>query len=158
MNFEIIFEISDLIGASPSIVTRCGMVYMENIHLGWEPLVDTWGHFFRQKNKDKEDKLPTYINSMIERIKTFFTEYFKEIREKVKEVIPCVESNLVKSNLNLISSCWEECKTLYRDFIGLEVFEIENLSSMVFIFAFIWSAGGNLHDNPRDNSRVHFSN
>lgn len=28
---------------------------------------------------------------------------------------------------------------------------------MMFIFSFIWSCGGNLHDNPRDNSRVKFS-
>jgi len=28
---------------------------------------------------------------------------------------------------------------------------------MVFIFSFIWSAGGNLHDNPKDNSRSRFS-
>lgn len=28
---------------------------------------------------------------------------------------------------------------------------------MVFIFAFIWSAGANLYDNPKDNSRTKFS-
>jgi|NOAtaT_7_FD_contig_41_3611280_length_2765_multi_2_in_0_out_0_2 hypothetical protein len=28
---------------------------------------------------------------------------------------------------------------------------------MVLLFAFVWSAGGNLQDNPRNNSRVKFS-
>jgi len=35
--------------------------------------------------------------------------------------------------------------------------EQETLSSLIFIFSFIWSAGANLHDNPRDNSRLRFS-
>ena len=84
---------------------------------------------------------------MIERIKTFFTEYFKEIREKVKEVIPCVESNLVKSNLNLISSCWEECKTLYKEnliaherarSILMEVVETK-VPTLLWIICLIWN-------------------
>jgi len=29
---------------------------------------------------------------------------------------------------------------------------------MVFIFAYIWSAGGNLQDSSKNNSRVYFSN
>lgn len=28
---------------------------------------------------------------------------------------------------------------------------------MILIFGFVWSAGGNLYDNPRDNSRNKFS-
>jgi len=32
-----------------------------------------------------------------------------------------------------------------------------NLTTMLFIFSFIWSCGGNLHDNQRDNSRLKFS-
>jgi len=39
---RMLFEVNDLRVASPATVSRCGMVYLTQEELGWEPYVKTW--------------------------------------------------------------------------------------------------------------------
>jgi dynein heavy chain len=41
-SFLMLFEVQDLEVASPATVSRCGMVYLDNTHLGYVPIIETW--------------------------------------------------------------------------------------------------------------------
>ena len=59
-NCKMVFEVENLNNASPATVSRCGMVYLEPIHLGWEPLITTW------KEKMVEEIPEPYLTTIIE--------------------------------------------------------------------------------------------
>ena len=41
-DLRLMFEVDNLSQASPATISRCAMVYMDPVHLGWKPYVDTW--------------------------------------------------------------------------------------------------------------------
>lgn len=89
------FEVNDLVEASPATVSRCGMVYMEPVYLGWEPLVTTWGE--EQEGAISEKHLPFIVATL----KTALKYLLPRIRKHCKEMIPSQDCNLVQSCLNL---------------------------------------------------------
>lgn len=52
-DMNIIFEVEDLLEASPATVSRCGMVYLEGKDLGWRVFFEPW---FNQLFEDMKTK------------------------------------------------------------------------------------------------------
>jgi dynein heavy chain len=39
---KMVFEVENLNNASPATVSRCGIIYVSKVDLGWRPLIETW--------------------------------------------------------------------------------------------------------------------
>jgi len=57
------FEVEDLMEASPATVSRCGMVYVTPDKLGWEPLVTQW--ILNLPKGMKENEMDTMYRDLI---------------------------------------------------------------------------------------------
>lgn len=133
-----LFEVQDLSQASPATVSRCGMVYLDPVHLGWEPLIDTWSVKFR---KQLDGKLADHV---VEHVKKFTKTLMKFVKSECKEEIPSSSSNLVTSCLNLIGAMVKQELVAKK-----RPDDAENLINLYLIFSFTWSIGANLNDHSR---------
>ena len=152
-NMSFVFEVQDLKVASPATVSRCGMVYLEPVHLGWEPIIDTW--MLKKEEQYAQDNFPDmnkkYLPLLVRNLKKFLHESLPFIREECHEVIESVDINLVQSCISLI-----DC-LLHPEKIDLKKMRnAEHIIMMNFVFAFIWSVGANLDDKTRSKFNQHF--
>lgn len=136
------FEVQDLRVASPATVSRCGMVYLEPVHLGWEPLIATWRETMTEFVPDN------YLNKIIDTITTMSKLMINLIRKECKEMVPTVDSNLIQSMLNFLTIFLGENGAI--DLNKASSLTNPDKAMMTYVsFSLIWSLGANIHDSSR---------
>ena len=86
-HMTMMFEVEDLIVASPATVSRCGMIYMEPVSLGCQPLVDSWVINTIPPNFSSRK---TFIN----KLNTFFNIFLKPTLNFLRDnCVECDESS-----------------------------------------------------------------
>jgi len=93
---HMMFEVRDLAVASPATVSRCGMVYMEPLHVGNEAIIRTWS------TGEIEDLLPDHSPLLLERILSHVPMVLKFLRTSCAETVGSLDANLVTSFLNIL--------------------------------------------------------
>lgn len=135
------FEVNDLKVASPATVSRCGMVYLEPVHLGWTPLIETW------KERMAEEIPEPYLTTLVDHVRDICKVILPMIRKECKEVVESVNANIISSLLNLLQT--------FLDSNGLDLkkntaIPFPEKAVLTYLsYSLIWSLGANLHETSR---------
>ncbi|DBA02677.1 TPA: hypothetical protein N0F65_010502 [Lagenidium giganteum] len=138
---HMMFEVQDLRVASPATVSRCGMVYMEQVHVGICSLARTW----KAVVLDKILSSLELCHMLLQLIETHVPAAIAFVREHCREKVPSNDANLMQSCLNLLASCLANGAAQ----AGSNVTDLAALLRMYFVFAVTWSVGANIDDVSR---------
>jgi len=133
---RMLFEVNDLAVASPATVSRCGMVYLEQVYLGWRPIAASWiQHTLtpRYPNIPMGERMNALLEDFVDPTLSF-------IRKECRENMESVDTNLVMSLCNLLDVLLTEANGVTAE-NGILVLPL------VFVFSYMWTLGGNLHDS-----------
>ncbi|XP_041110137.1 dynein heavy chain 3, axonemal-like isoform X2 [Polyodon spathula] len=153
---NIIFEVLDLEQASPATVSRCGMIYMEPMDLGWEPLVQSWletklPHFLTSEQKHLvkllcEWLLPPCLDFIQKRCRLVVQSSPMHLTSALLKLYQCLLAEIsVDSAVEREEACVETLDEQEKSFQASKQKQQEETSSMIVAGAFfsvVWSLGG----------------
>ncbi|XP_053376707.1 dynein axonemal heavy chain 3-like [Mercenaria mercenaria] len=168
---NMIFEPQDLEQASPATVSRCGMIYMDPLQLGWQPLVKSWMATSLPDYKLTQEQKDT-IRLLFEWLLPPCLNY---VNKYCKHMLTCHPMHLTMSMLRLYTCLLEDIKKIGEEEDDDEdIFEeipeeeeekveekptsvseqkiIEEKTNMIicyFLFSMVWSVGATLDENSR---------
>ncbi len=128
---KIMFEVDNLVSASPATVSRCGMVYAENQDLGY---VESW-----IEQKPEHDK--AFIKVLVEK---YLTKFVEAKRKLCKEPIPTSEEAAVINLCKLFDAIVPKKRTK-EDMLE----DYAKIIERCFIYALAWSIGGSVDEFSR---------
>lgn len=135
---HMIFEVQDLRAASPATVSRCGMVYMEQVHVGIVSLIRSWG-ITGLKSVIGLSSGKTILGS----IEAHLPSAVEFARRDCKERIPSTDNQLVSSFLNLFAAC------LRKEPDPVLLSQDLDLMLALMVWSIVWSVSANLADESR---------
>ena len=136
-HMKMIFEIRDLVYASPATVSRAGILYISDTSgYQWKSYVKSW---IRSK---------TYIADDKEQLQNLFEKYLPEtllhLKKYFKYIVPVVDIQMVIAICKLLESIMDK-----QEVQGLEY---------IFVFACVWSIGAGFTEFDGKDYRKEFSN
>ncbi|KAJ9576326.1 hypothetical protein L9F63_006826, partial [Diploptera punctata] len=142
---HMVFEVMDLAQASPATVSRCGMVYIDPDELKWLPYVKTW---LAKLPVELPEGFCQYLEDLFS---TYIEDGFIFIKKSCDEAIRQVD----------ISKATMICKIMESLLIipgaidmKADKLHIKTFLCQSFIFAYMWSLGGNIIDTSREMFEV----
>ncbi|KAM6377006.1 LOW QUALITY PROTEIN: dynein axonemal heavy chain 17 [Pluvialis apricaria] len=137
---RLLFEISHLRTATPATVSRAGILYINPVDLGWNPVVTSWIET-RMVQSEKANLMilfDKYLPVCLEKLKSGF-----------KKITPVPEITVIQMVLYLLE-CLLTPQTTPPD-------SPRELYELYFVFACAWAFGGAMFQDQLVDYRVEFS-
>ncbi|KAL0050690.1 hypothetical protein WJX82_005287 [Trebouxia sp. C0006] len=135
-SMNMIFEVQDLMVASPATVSRCGMVYVEPSQMGWRPLRDSWMQADLPAALTQDQR--THVHILFEWLVDPCIAF---VRRNCRELVTTADINLPVSLMSLFSSLLDCFKPNAAGEPPVLPAEPTKLLEGLFIFSLIWSIG-----------------
>ncbi|XP_041348477.1 dynein heavy chain 3, axonemal-like isoform X2 [Gigantopelta aegis] len=107
---NMIFEPQNLEQASPATVSRCGMIYMDPLQLGWQPLVASWMQTGFPENLSSKQK--TMIGLLFEWI---LPPCLNFVSKNCKHLLSCHLMHVTMSMLKLYDCFMDDVRKVGQD-------------------------------------------
>lgn len=152
-HMRMIFEIRDLVYATPATVSRAGILYISTSEgYQWRCMIDSWLERHCQAPIDHRLKKMMFTPDIRTKFQGLFDQYIeptlKFFRKKLVPVVPVEETTLVRNLLNMI-----DC------LLTVQVLEDYTVMQNTFVFCCVWAFGSilTISDDGTDYS-AEFSN
>ncbi|XP_026191394.1 dynein beta chain, ciliary [Cyclospora cayetanensis] len=146
---RMIFEIADMKHASPATVSRGGVVYINEMDVGWKPFVDSW----RETLSDQVAQSQFYL---------LFSYYFESniemFHRTFKFVCPMTDIAFVDGICSFVNALLCHDKATAESFKAKSMDEQKLTYEGYFLSALMWSVGACVADDKVVNYRAQFSN
>jgi dynein heavy chain len=148
-NVKLVFEVENLNNASPATVSRCGIVYISEDDLGWEPIVTAWCNCRASSNKVSV----TGKTEEAEILRGIFNKYLKDenmmvnMYKKTDRMQPVQTSNpavLLSNMFTLLTGLLDKFNEGTLQPIQYE---------RIVIYCIVWSIGAMFE--PEDRVKFH---
>jgi len=147
------FEVEDLVHASPATVSRCGMIYMEPAGIGLQPLIKSWIERLPSSMKLRKQSLPI-VEKLFEK---YLEPLISYVRKNCPEPVFTVDNNLAGSFFRLMD-CYmmPYHDTELKKVTPEEVEELESYLEGIFVFVACWTVGAttNLDGRAKFNIKI----
>uniref|UniRef100_H2YVQ4 AAA+ ATPase domain-containing protein n=1 Tax=Ciona savignyi TaxID=51511 RepID=H2YVQ4_CIOSA len=151
-NMRIMFEVDTLTQASPATISRCAMVYMDPVKLGWKPYVKSW---IKRLPKD----LPQSRDHLWDLFELSIETGLQLLEKRLKlQHIPVPQLSVVQTLCRILqvligfmnkNGGFGNPDMLYPD-------RLTFILGRLFVFAFTWSVGGvlNREDDQEEDTLI----
>jgi dynein heavy chain, axonemal len=146
---SMLFEVFDLQYASPATISRCGMVFIDDKDLGYQPYYERWAKSKQEQGDGFYDILILLFNKYIEKCVSRIIEGKVEdgFEEPLVNATPRTGLNLVIQLCRLMDILIPE------DSSAIEI----DLAEPYFIFGMLWSLGSTLISEDRAKFEIFLS-